>query len=533
MTFRVVVADRIVPRGMAILAAAEGIELVDVAGRGRQAFEAALPGAHALLVRSETRVTADVIRRAQQLKLIARAGTGVDTIDVAAATRSGIAVLNAPGANTVSTAEHTMALLLALVRHIPDAVASMRKGDWDRKRFEGAELRGKTIGVIGLGRIGGQVAQLAKAFAMRVLAHDPFVSGDQARGAELVPLEKLLAESDVVTLHLALTDRTKHFLNAERLAAMKHGAVLVNAARGELVDESALLAALDAGQLGGAALDVFSIEPLPADHPLRRHERVLVTPHLAASTAEAQERVATEICAAVRDALLTGDISGAINVPGVTREALIRLAPVLDLARLLGRMAVGLVGGPVSRLEVSFGGGDEDAPRPVQLAAVEGVLRGMGVGQVSIVNAQVLAGERGIVVSRRVGPAEAGYAVTVGVELSGPSGGLGLIGGIGGEGRARLVRVDDYRVDIVPTDRMLVLRNRDVPGVIGHVGTILGQSGVNIASYHQARREPPVGADDAALAVIAVDQGLGAGVLDQLRALPEVVDVRFVHLDDV
>lgn len=532
MTFRVVVADRIVPRGTAILAAAEGIELVDVAGKGRQAFEAALPGAHALLVRSETRVTADVIRRAQQLKVIARAGTGVDTIDVAAATRSGIAVLNAPGANTVSTAEHTMALLLALVRHIPDAVASMRKGDWERKRFEGAELRGKTIGVIGLGRIGGQVAQLAKAFAMRVLAHDPFVSGDQARGAELVSLERLLAESDVVTLHLALTDRTKHFLNAARLAAMKRGAVLVNAARGELVDEDALLGALDAGHLAGAALDVFSTEPLPADHALRRHERVLVTPHLAASTAEAQERVATEICAAVRDALLTGDISGAINVPGVTREALIRLAPVLDLARLLGRMAVGLLGGPVARLEVSFGGGDEDAPRPVQLAAVEGALRGMGVGQVSIVNAQVLASERGIVVSRRVGPAEAGYAVTVGVELSGP-GRLSLIGGLGGEGRARLVRVDDYRVDVVPTDWMLVLRNRDVPGVIGRVGTILGQSGVNIASYHQARREPPVGSDNTALAVIAVDQGLGAGVLEELRLLPEVIDVRFVHLDDV
>lgn len=530
MTYRVVVADRIASRGMAILAAAPGIELAEVAGKGREALEAALPEAHALLVRSETRVTADVIRRARRLKVIARAGTGVDTIDVAAATRSGIAVLNAPGANTVSTAEHTIALLLALVRHIPDAVASMRKGDWERKRFEGAELRGKTIGVIGLGRIGGQVAQLARAFAMRVLAHDPYVTGERARGAELVALETLLAESDVVTLHLALTDQTRHFLNAERVARMKRGAVLVNAARGELVDEAALLDALDRGQLAGAALDVFSTEPLPGDHPLRRHERVLVTPHLAASTAEAQERVATEICAAVRDALLTGDISGAINVPGVTREALIRLAPVLDLARLMGLLAAGLGGGPVARVEVSFGGADEDAPRPVQLAAVEGVLRGIGVTQVSIVNAQVLAAERGMVVSRRVGPAEAGYAVTVGVELSGAAGDISVIGGLGGEGRARLVRVDDYRVDLVPTDWMLVLRNRDVPGVIGRVGTVLGQSGVNIASYHQARREGPIGSDNTALAVIAVDQGLGAGVLDDLRGLPEVIDVRFVHL---
>jgi len=530
VTYRVVVADRIATRGTAILAAAPEIELVEVAGKGRQALEAVLPEAHALLVRSETRVTADVIRRARQLKVIARAGTGVDTIDVAAATRSGIAVLNAPGANTVSTAEHTMALLLALVRHIPDAVVSMRKGEWERKRFEGAELRGKTLGVIGLGRIGGQVAQLAKAFAMRVLAHDPYVTGDQSRGAELVSLEKLLAESDIVTLHLALTDRTRHFLNAGRIGVMKPGAVLVNAARGELVDEAALLAALDTGQLAGAALDVFSTEPLPAEHPLRRHERVLVTPHLAASTAEAQERVATEICAAVRDALLAGDISSAINVPGVTREALIRLATALDLARLLGRLAAGLVGGPVLRVEVSFGGNDEDAPRPVQLAAVEGILRGLGVSQVSIVNAHVLATERGMVVSRRVGPAEAGYAMTVGVEASSASGRVGVIGGLGGEGRGRLVRVDDYRVDLVPTDWMLVLRNRDVPGVIGRVGTVLGQTGINIASYHQARREAPIGEDNTALAVIAVDQEINQDVLDALRTLPEVIDVRFAHL---
>lgn len=531
MTLQVVVPDRIAEQGLALLRQEREIELIELVGASREAFEAALPEAAALLVRSGTRVTGDVIRRAPRLKVIARAGTGVDTIDVSAATRAGIAVLNAPGANTVSTAEHTIALLLSLVRHVPDAVASMRRGDWDRKRFEGSELRGKTIGIIGLGRIGSHVAQIARAFSMRVLAHDPYVPRDGAQRAELVPLEELLAEADVVTLHLALTDRTHHVLDAERIALMKKGAVLVNAARGELVDEAALLDALDRGHLRGAALDVFATEPLPAEHPFRKHDRMLVTPHLAASTAEAQERVAAEICQALRDALLAGDISGAINVPGVTREALVRLTPALDLARLLGRLAMGLGDQSVSRVEVSFGGRDDDAPRPVQLAAVEGVLGGMGVDQVSIVNAQVLAEERGVIVSRRVGPAEAGYAVTVGVSLEGTGWQLSVAGALAGQGQARLVRVDEYRVDVAAHGALLVLRNRDVPGVIGRVGMLLGEAGVNIASYHQARRETESPEDGVALAVIALDGDVTRQVLESLRDVPDVLDVRFVRLD--
>ncbi len=533
MTLRVVVPDRIAEPGLAILRQANGIELVNVAGKGREAFDDALPEADALLVRSATRVTGDVIRRAPRLKVIARAGTGVDTIDVSAATRAGIAVLNAPGANTVSAAEHTIALLLSLARRIPDAVASMRRGDWDRKRFEGSELRGKTIGIVGLGRIGNQVAHIARAFSMRVLAHDPYVPRDDSRGVELVSLDELLSEADVVTLHLALTERTRHLLDADHLALMKPGAVLVNAARGELVDEAALLEALDRGKLGGAALDVFATEPLPADHSFRGHERMLVTPHLAASTAEAQERVAAEICEALRDALLAGDMSSAINVPGVSREGLVRLSPVLDLARLLGHLAVKLGEQTVAKVEVSIGGRDEDAPRPVQLAAVEGVLRGMGVGQVSIVNAPVLAEERGVVVSRRVGPAEAGYAVTVGVALETAGGEVSVTGALAGGGQARLVQVDGYRFDVVAKGRMLVLRNRDVPGVIGRVGMLLGESGVNIGSYHQARRDVPTPEDQAALAVISVDGEVTREVLDSLRAMPDVLDVRFVLLDTV
>lgn len=546
MTFRVVVADRVAQPGLALLSADPDIEVIEMAGKGRGALEAALADAHALLVRSETKVTADLMRRSPQLRVIARAGTGVDTIDVQAATRLGIAVLNTPGANTVSAAEHTIALLLALLRHIPDAVRSMRRGEWDRKRFEGAELRGKTMGVIGLGRIGSQVAALAKAFAMRVIGHDPFVPRERAEAqrVELVPLERLLAEADVISLHLALTDQTRHLLNAERFGLIKRGAVLVNAARGELVDEHALIATLREGRLAGAALDVFAVEPLPPDHPLRACERVILTPHLAASTAEAQERVAAEICAILRDALITGDISGAINVPGVPREALTRLAPVLELARRLGRLAVGLGGHALTRVDVGYGGRDEAAPRPVQLAALEGVLGAIGVGPVSIVNAQVLGEERGLRLSRRVGPASAGFETTIGVRVEGAAGSVEVIGALTGRGRGRVIRLDGYSVDVVPEGWLVVLQNRDVPGVIGGVGTVLGRAGINIGTYHQARREEREQGhgeggrrkregkgEGEALAVIAVDQPLTEPVLDELRALPDVIDVRLASLE--
>jgi D-3-phosphoglycerate dehydrogenase len=319
VTWRVVVADRVADSGLTLLAGTPGVEVVSVAGKPREELDRALAGAHALIVRSETRVTADLLARAPHLRVVARAGTGVDTIDVHAATRRGIAVMNAPGANTVSAGEHALGLLLALVRRIPDAAAAMRRGDWDRKRFEGTELRGKTMGVVGLGRIGGHVAQLARAFGMNVVAHDPYLLPERAAELQvrLLPLEDLLRSADVVTLHVALTDQTLHLINADRLRLMKPTAVLINTARGELVDEAALAEAVREARIAGAAIDVFAVEPLAADSPLRGLDRVILTPHLAASTAEAQERVAVEICAAVREALVAGDLSFAINVPGM------------------------------------------------------------------------------------------------------------------------------------------------------------------------------------------------------------------------
>ncbi|MGH6886046.1 MAG: NAD(P)-dependent oxidoreductase, partial [Geminicoccales bacterium] len=381
MTWRVVIADRVAASGMDLLAGTPGVEVLMVAGKSREDFDRGLAAAHALIVRSETRVTADLLARAPHLRVVARAGTGVDTIDVHAATRRGIAVLNAPGANTVSAGEHAMGLLLALVRRIPEAAAAMRGGDWDRKRFEGSELRAKTMGIVGLGRIGGHVAQLARAFGMQVVAHDPYLLPERAAEltVRLLPLETLLRTADVVSLHVALTEDTRHLIDARRLRLMKPTAVLINTARGELVDEAALAEALRERRIGGAAIDVFATEPLPADSPLRGLDRVILTPHLAASTAEAQERVAVEICAAVRDALVTGDLSGAINVPGIggASETVRRLGPVLDLARRLGRLALALTDGPVTAVEVAYGGKEETATRPVLIAALEGLLAAM------------------------------------------------------------------------------------------------------------------------------------------------------------
>lgn len=526
----VVVADRIHEKGFSLLREVPELDLVSTV-ECPERLPAELERAHALVVRSATRVTEEIIAGAPNLEVIGRAGIGVDNIDVFAATQRGIAVLNAPSANTVSAAEHTVGLLLALVRCIPWAVESMRKGGWDRKRFAGMELRGKTLGAVGLGRVGTAVAQLARAFGMAVVAHDPYLPHEraQALGVELLPLDDLLGRADVVTLHMPLTDETRYVLNAERLALLKPGAIIVNAARGGLVDTDALLKALDAGHLAGAALDVFEHEPLSKDSPLRQSERVILTPHLAASTAEAQARVASEICAAVRDALLTGAVGGAVNVPGVSREALLRLRGALDLSRRLGRLAAAMDRGAVVRVEVAYGGTDEAAPRATMLAAVEGVLSAMGVGPVSIVNAVVLAEQRGMVVERRVGNPVSGFETTIGVTLETSDRTVTVVGAVISERLGRIIRINDFTVDIPAERHVVVLRNRDVPGVIGHVGTALGEAHINIASYHQSRLEQP---GSEALAAIVVDEPPAPAVLRRLESLPDVLEVRFANLDE-
>ena len=528
----ILVADKVADAGLAMLRAQEGFEVVVAAGDPERLCRE-LPRAHALLVRSDTQVTPDLIGLATDLRVIGRAGIGVDNIDLPAATRQGIAVLNAPGANTVSAAEHALALLLALVRRIPWAGESMRQGEWNKKAFSGTELRGKVLGIVGLGRIGAHVAGIARAFGMRLLAHDPFLSETRAEAldVELMELEEVLRTADVVTLHVPLSDKTRHLVDRRRLELMKPTAVLINTARGELVDETALAEAVAERVIAGAAVDVYAQEPLPEDSVLRDVDGLLLTPHLAASTAEAQERVSLEICAGVRDALVAGDLGSAVNVAGVASTAMARLRPLLDLARRVGRLAVRTGAGPVEAIEVQYGGPDEDAPRPAELAVVEAALGAMGVGPVTLVNAAALARDRGIALSRRAGAPLSGFETTVGVTLQSSAGTTTVVGAlVGGEETrlGRIIRIDDFVVDVPADGYMLVLWNRDVPGVIGHVGTVLGKASTNIGSYHQSRRPDPD--RPGALAAIVVDQPPGAEVIEELRALPDVVEVRVADL---
>ena len=528
MTFVVVVADNIDEEGLDLLRNEQDFEVVSTVGAPDRLPEA-LARAHALLVRSSTRVTEDLLGRAPLLRVVGRAGIGVDNIDVRAATHRGIAVINAPGANTVSAAEHAFALLLALVRRVPWATESMRRGEWDRKRFSGTELRGKVLGLVGLGRIGAHVAGIAHAFGMDVIAFDPMLPSAHAKqaGVQLVSLEKLLSWADVLSLHAPINDQTRGLLNADRLALMKPSAVLINTARGGLIDNQALFDAVEKGKLAGAALDVFDPEPLAEDSPLRDSDRIILTPHLAASTQEAQVRVSVEISRSVRDALRTGDVGGAVNVPGVSSEVLARSRQALDLARQVGRVAAVLARGPVEAVEVDYGGRDDGAPKPVMLAALEGVLRSSGVEAVSLINAAMIAEEREISVHRRIGKPAPGYETTVGVKVETPDNGSTVVVGALAGDQQSVIQIDDYTVDIPSMGDVLILKNRDVPGVIGRVGTVLSAGNVNIGFYYQARNER---AEDDALAAVGVDQPPSAALLSELKELPDVLDVWLVRL---
>jgi D-3-phosphoglycerate dehydrogenase len=527
MTFVVVVADSVNERGVELLRREPDFTVVSTVGAPERLPEE-LSRAQALLVRSSTRVTAELLAGAPLLRVVGRAGIGVDNIDVQAATRLGIAVINAPGANTVSAAEHAFALLLALVRRVPWAWASMQRGEWDRKRFGGTELRGKVLGLVGLGRIGAHVSGIARAFGMEVLAFDPVLSSDRAKQlqVQLVELNTLLERADVVSLHAPITDHTRHLINRERLSLMKPTAVVINTARGGLIDPDALCEALENGSLAGAALDVFEPEPLAEDSRLRASDKIILTPHLAASTQEAQTRVAVEISRSVRDALRTGDVGAAVNVPGVASDVLARSRDALDLARRIGGVAAVLGRGPVQAVEVDYGGRDDGAPKPVMLAALEGVLRSIGVDSVSLINAAMVSEDREVSVHRRIGKPEAGYETTVGVSVGTPDRKVSVVGALVGA-KSRIIRIDGYAVDIPLAGNLIILRNKDVPGVIGRVGTVLGSHDINIGFFHESRLDRP-GAE--ALAAVAVDQTPSQAHLAELEALPEVMEVSLVRL---
>lgn len=525
--WRILLCDPLDESGLELLRES-GAELHLLADDERGRLPELIESFDAIVVRSRTKVTGELLRNGRRLKVVGRAGIGVDNVDVATATELGILVVNAPTANLISATEHTFAMLLGLARNVPSANASLKGGDWNRKGFLGTELDGKTLGVVGLGRIGQAVADRARAFGMNVIAYDPYLDESVARRAdiELDTLTKVLAGADVVTLHLPLTDETRNLLSAARIREMKAGAVLVNCARGGIVDEAALLAALDSGHLAGAALDVFEQEPPDAaTRRLIEHPRVVVTPHIGAQTREAQERVATQTARMVL-AALDGSLSvTAVNLPfraaGPGGEAYLRLG------EQLGRVASTLLEGPLSRVQVDLWGIEEDLRVSVSIAAVRGALSPFLGEAVNFVNAERIAEARGIEVVRATHQHGGEYPQLVGVEVSGAGGLVELAGTVFGESDLRVVRYGEYRLEFRPKGTLLFLENRDVPGVVGKLGNTLGEAGVNIADIHLARANDR---EDAA-AVIRLDQRPDEEVLECIRALPEVARAELVDLE--
>jgi D-3-phosphoglycerate dehydrogenase / 2-oxoglutarate reductase len=527
---RVLVTDDIDPRGVQLLREAPGVDVVEMPTLSPDRLAAEIGEFDALVGRSATRIPATLLDRASRLRVIGRAGVGIDNIDMDRATELGVAVINVPAGNTVAVAELTMGALLALVRRIPEAAATMRAGRWDRSRLGGVELRGRTLGLIGLGRIGREVARRAHAFDMEVLAYDPYVPAARFADARVERVESVAALADraqVLSVHAPLTEETREMVDGALLSRLGSEGLLLNFARGGIVVEEALLAALEGGEIAGAAVDAYAVEPLPADHPLRTAPGLLLTPHLGASTAEAQRNVAVEACRAVRDALLTHDLGAAVNAAGMGGARWSELRPLLTFADQLGRLARTLLQGGARRLELRYAGPREDAPRALLPAAVQGALREVvDSRRVNLVNALHVARERDIQCSSTHLSSAQESAEVVELVLEGAEGSARVEGTLHPAGGGRITRIDAFHVDVAPRGTLLILRNRDVPGVIGRVGTVLGEAEVNIAEYHQARLE----AGGEALAAVSVDGRLSPDVLATLREIPEVWDARQVAM---
>jgi D-3-phosphoglycerate dehydrogenase len=524
---KIVVADDL-PASALTLLRAEGWDVDARTGRAPDQLAADVTDADAIVVRSATKVTAAIIEAASKLRVIARAGTGVDNVDVAAASARGIVVMNAPGANSISVAELALGQILALARHLPAADAAMKQGKWEKKKFLGEEIRDKTLGLVGFGRIGQEVARRASAFGMRIIAHDPFIAEHVARelDAELVSLDDLFARADYVSLHMPSTAQTRNLINADRLARAKRGIRIVNTARGDLVDEQALADAIEAGQVGGAAIDVFTKEPT-VDQRLQMLPQVIATPHIAASTREGQELVGLETITALRDFLKDGVIRNAVNFPSLPAEEFKRLSPFVDLGERLGAFISQMNDGRLEAVGIRYYGELAASRTDVIVNAVlVGLLRPMLSNGVTLVNARNVAAERRIDVVESRSERPRNYTSLISVKLTGSGKERIVEGAVFERTGPRLVLVDGIAVEAPLAGTMIVLCNSDEPGVIGKVGTILGKHGVNIATFALGRE------GDRAVGVVIVDeaQPIQDAVLQELRGVDAVREVRLVRV---
>jgi D-3-phosphoglycerate dehydrogenase len=527
--YHILITDDLSPQALERLEAAGDADFEVVRRPSPAELREIVPSHDAIIIRSSVQVDADLLAAASQLKVIGRAGMGLDNVDIDAASLRGVIVMNTPGANTVATAEHAVALLLALCRHVPQADVSMRGGEWARSQFTGVQLYRKTLGIVGLGRIGAQVARRTQAFGMRVVAFDPYISDDVARELKvtLVDLDELLARSDFITLHTALTPETQGIINAMTIARTKPGVRLVNCARGGLIDDVALVDALHSGHIAGAALDVFADEPLPSDSPLRDLPNVVLTPHIAASTIEAQRDVGTQIVDQVLAALRGEDFRNAVNMPVVDAGVFRVLKPYLRLAEKLGSLQMQLAEGRIKRVEVEFQGEEVSSHvKPLTVALLKGLLDPITDTPVNYISAPHLAMQRGISVSETRGLPTPIYANLLSCLVLWDEGERLVSGSLLGHEFPRVVQIDTFRIDAQPEGIVLVVESIDVPGVIGRVGTLLGARGINIAEWRLGR----IALGGEALAFINLDSLAPQDVLAELVQLEGVNRVRQVEL---
>ena len=526
---KVLIADSISQRGIDELSLDDQLDVQIKTGLTEQELVGVIPAFSALIVRSQTRVTADILNAAAKLRVVGRAGVGVDNVDVETATRRGVVVLNAPGGNTISTAEHAFSLLLSMARKIPHADANVRNKNWDKKNFEGVELYNKTLGVIGMGRIGSELTRRAIAFGMRVVAYDPYLSVTRARSlqVELVDeLDDLLASADFISLHTPLTAETRHILDAARLQKTKRGVRIINCARGGLIDEGALAQALQDGRVAGAALDVFEIEPLPSDSPLRSAPNLVLTPHLGASTVEAQESVGIEIAQSIRAALLEGTIRNAVNMPNLDAKTLAIIGPHLRFGEKLGRFLSQIAPKRADSLNINYSGKVNEADTTaITRAALKGFLQIAGGSEVNEVNAPAFAETLGLKVTESRLSAPGDY--TDMLELSAVAEGKTVsVGGAFFGATPRIISINSRPVEARPHGVLLVLENTDRPGMVGRIGTLLGDHGVNIATMSLSRNQ----AGGTALTVLNLDTALSEELLSEVRASEDIHSAQVIQL---
>lgn len=524
---KVLVSDNLSPKGVEILK--KGGLKVDVkTGMSPEELRSVIGQYQGIVIRSATKMTADIIEAAINLKVIGRAGSGLDNVDKTAATKKGIVVMNTPGGNTITTAEHTIALMVSLARLIPQATASMKQGKWEKKKFMGVELFNKTLGVVGIGNIGGQVARKAQGLEMTVIAYDPFLSEQKAAdmGVEKVSLEDLFRRSDFITIHTPLTAETRNLIRAETISMMKPGVRIINCARGGIVNEKDLHEALKSGRIAGAALDVFEKEP-PEDFSLMKLENVICSPHLGAATGEAQENVAIAVAEQIVDYLVHGSIRNAVNYPSIPMDQMAKLSPYLNLSEKLGTFAAQVIEGGVTEITLEFRGeASELDTEPLTVAALKGFLTPILEETVNFVNAPYIAMERGIEVKQTRSSEAGDYHNMLCLRVKTREAERYVAGTLFSRKDPRIISVDNFQVEIVPEGNMLFMFNHDRPGVIGSIGSFLGSHKINIARMHFGRES----AGGRAISVVSIDTPVSTEQLAEIKSLPNIISVKQVYL---